>query len=244
MPSTLPYWCEMWKSQKTPVYFFQIFEGFEFLVQTVREICQIFISSDTISVTWIILFVGLIYSCSPIAGWCLFVLLTVNKEIRQRKNKKKTKKNRAWSLLNSVHCTKNTVNWYKVQAVVVLCVGIYTQFPHKIKRLTPYLFMFINLGEKYFSTLEKKKGVVSLLLCTIVDRTFVIHAYFWLAFIYSCLIDTFHLGWLIIRWRGSYKSSERLPWTKLFGKNQQIQQKYTLCQFSVPYKFEAKFCIS
>lgn len=147
-------------------------------------------------------------------------------------------------MLNSVHCAKNTVNWYKVQAVVVLCVGIYTQFPHKIKRLTLYLFMFINLGEKYFSKLEKKKGVVNLLLCTIVDRTFVIHAYFWLAFIYSCLIDTFHLGWLIIRWRGSYKSSERLPWTKLFGKNQQIQQKYTLCQFSVPYKFEAKFCIS
>jgi hypothetical protein len=32
------------------------------------------------------------YESSPIAGWCLFVLLTVNKEIRQRKNKKKTKK--------------------------------------------------------------------------------------------------------------------------------------------------------
>jgi hypothetical protein len=38
----------------------------------------------------------------------------------------------------------------------VLCVGIYTQFPHKIKRLTPHLPMFINLGEKYLSTLEKK----------------------------------------------------------------------------------------
>jgi hypothetical protein len=62
------------------------------------------------------------------------------------------------------------VNWYKVQAVVVLCVGIYTQFPHTIKRLTLYLFMFINLGEKYFSTLEKKKGVVSLLLSTIVHN--------------------------------------------------------------------------
>ena len=81
--------------------------------------------------------------------------------------------------------------------------------------------MFINLGEKYFSKLEKKKGVVNLLLCTIVDRTFVIHAYFLLAFIYSCIIDTFHLRWLIIRRRGSYKSSERLPWTELFGKNQQ-----------------------
>jgi hypothetical protein len=157
MLSTLPYWCEMWKSIKTPIYFFPIFAGFEFLVPTVREICQIFISSDTISVTWIILFVGLIYCCSPIAGWCLFVLLTVKKEIRLRKNKKKRKK-KAWSLLNSVYCTKNTMNWYKVQAVVVLCVGIYTQFPHKIKRLTPYLFMFINLGEKYFSKLEKKKG--------------------------------------------------------------------------------------
>jgi hypothetical protein len=63
---------------------------------------------------------------------------------------------KVWSLLNSVHCAKNTVNWYKVQAVVVLCVGIYTQFPHKIKRLTPYLFMFINLGEKYFSKLVSK----------------------------------------------------------------------------------------
>jgi hypothetical protein len=35
------------------------------------------------------------------------------------------------------------------------------------------------------------------LLCTIVDRTFVIHAYFWLAFIFSCLIDTFHLRWYL-----------------------------------------------
>ena len=115
------------------------------------------------------------------------------------------------------------MNWYKVQAVVVLCVGIYTQFPHKIKRLTPYLFMFINLGEKYFSKLEEKKGIVNLLLCTIVDMTFVNHAYFLLAFIYSCIIDTVHLRWLIIRWRGSYKSSERLPCTKLFGSNQQTQ---------------------
>ena len=150
MPSSLPYWCEMWKILKTPVYFFSNFRG--------AGDCQIFISSDTISVTWIILFVGLIYSCSPIAGWCLFVLLTVNKDIRLRKKTKQKKQNRAWSLLNSVHCTNNTMNWYKVQAVVVLCVGIYTQFPHKIKRLTPYLFMFINLGEKYFSKLEKKKG--------------------------------------------------------------------------------------
>ena len=71
--------------------------------------------------------------------------------------------------------------------------------------------MFINLGEKYFFKLEKKKGVVNLLLCTIVDRTFFIHAYFLLAFIYSCIIDTFHPRWLIIRRRGSYKSSERCP---------------------------------
>jgi hypothetical protein len=74
-----------------------------------------------------------------------------------------------------------------------------------------------------------------------------LHALFCFVFVFYfsfVLIDTFHLGWLIIRWRGSYKSSEWLPWTKLFGKNQQIQQKYTLCQFSVPYKFEAKFCIS
>ena len=92
MPSSLPYWCEMWKSLKTPIYFFQIFAGFEFLVSTVREICQIFISSDTISVTWINLSVGLIYSCSPISGWYLFVLLTVNKEIRLRKISKKRKK--------------------------------------------------------------------------------------------------------------------------------------------------------
>ena len=207
----------------------------------VWEIWQIFISWDTISVTWIILFVGLIYSCSRIAGRYLFILLTVNKDIRLRKNSK-TKKAR--SLLNSVHRAKNTVNLYKVQAVVVLCVGIYTQFPHKIKRSTSHFFIFINLGETYFSNLEKKKGVVSLLLFTIVDRTFVIHAYFWLAFIYSCILDTFHLGWLIIRWRGSYKSSEPLPWNDLFEKNQQPQHKYTLCQCSVPYKFEAKFCIS
>lgn len=83
---------------------------------------------------------------------------------------------KAWNLLNSVHCAKNTVNLYKVQAVVVNCVGIYTQFPHKIKMTTPYFFIFINLGENYFSKLEKKKGVVNLLVCTIVDRTFAIHA--------------------------------------------------------------------
>ena len=147
-------------------------------------------------------------------------------------------------MLNSVHCTKNTVSCYENQAVVALCVGIYTQFPHKIKMPTPYLFMFMNLGGKNSSKLEKKKRVVNLLLCTIVDRTFVIHAYFWLAFIYSCILDTFHLRWLIIRWRGSHKSSERFPWTELFGQNQQTQHKYTLCQLSVPYKFEAKFCIS
>jgi hypothetical protein len=92
MPSILPYWCEIVKKPKDNNLFFSIFAGFEFLVQTVREICQIFISSNTISVTWIILSVGLIYSCSPIAGYCLFVLLTVNKEIRLRKNKNKNKK--------------------------------------------------------------------------------------------------------------------------------------------------------
>ena len=102
-------------------------------------------------------------------SWALFIVVVLllaavylfySRLIKKldRKNKKKNKKNRAWSLLNSVYCAKNTMNWYKVQAVVVLCVGIYTQFPHKIKRLTPYLFMFINLGEKYFSKLEKKKG--------------------------------------------------------------------------------------
>jgi hypothetical protein len=119
--------------------------------------------------------VGLIYSCSPIAGRYLFILLTVNKEIRLRKN---SKKKQARSLLNSVHRAKNTVKLYKVQAVVVLCVGIYTHFPHKIKRPTSHFFIFINLGETYFSKLEKEKGVVNLLFCTIVDRTFVIRAYF------------------------------------------------------------------
>jgi hypothetical protein len=104
-----------------------------------------------------------------------------------------------------------------------------------MKRLAPYFFMFINLGEKYFSKLEKKKGVVNLLFFTIVDWTFVIHAYFCLAFSYSCIIDTFHLGWLIIGLRGNYKSSERLTWTELFGKNQMTQHKYTLCQLAVPY---------
>jgi hypothetical protein len=61
------------------------------------------------------------------------------------------------------------------------------QFPHKIKRFTSHFFIFINLGETYFSKLEKKNGVENLLFCTIADRTFVIRAYFWLAFIYSCI---------------------------------------------------------
>lgn len=95
--------------------------------------------------------------------------------MRTNSQKRKTKK-KAWNLLNSVHCAKNTVNLYKVQAVVVNCVGIYTQFPYKIKRTTPYFYIFINLSENYFSKLEKKKGVVNLLFCTIVDRTFTIHA--------------------------------------------------------------------
>ena len=119
MLSTLQYWCEMWKSLKTPIYFFQIFAGFEFLVPTVREICQIFISSDTISVTWIILFVGLIYSCSPIAGCCLFVLLTVNKEIRLRKNKKKTKKTGhgvCWIVF-----TVQRIRWTDTRFKLLLC---------------------------------------------------------------------------------------------------------------------------
>jgi hypothetical protein len=115
-----------------------------------------------------------------------------------------------FTITNDSHCdtskfySKNTrthnfsfsmFNWSKT--LLQTCKG------QKINKVCIYVVS----ADFFQRAQEKKKGVVNLLLCTIVDRKFVIHAYFLLTFIYSCIIDTFHLRWLIIRWRGSYKSS-------------------------------------
>ena len=118
MPSTLPYWCEMWKSLKTPIYFFQISRASNFSCRRCGRFVKF--SFHRIQYRWRELFFS----------WALFIVVVLllaavylfySRLIKKldRKNKKKTKKTGhgvCWIVF-----TVQRIRWTDTRFKLLLC---------------------------------------------------------------------------------------------------------------------------